>query len=804
MSIDHAKPRGGWFLAGLFLTSCCGAVAARAQDAAGAVAELKALVSQGRHAEVVAQADALLTSASHWSLSFNTLVVSDAYLGTQYGYFIARTRGPAAPMLPVAAKHVPDNPQGYAEFDHASCVDLRTGKALWTRPFIPSSRFGVDPRDDALWVWHEGDGWFERVEAATGETTRRGEVPKTYVRPNQLECLRDGDADIWTRTTRNTKDPTAASRYDLVTKELVPSVARPFALSPGGLRRVSYTSMEYYTTVACSPPAGGKAVWTFQVADNSDNPPTWLGRDVLFMAGGAYAAAILYRVDGETGTPRWRTPLGAYGYSPAMHQLRGGTYANGGWTPVGALGDEVWAIDASNRLRFFNAATGAPTRSIFIGHAAPIAPPSFIPKEGAAVFVTTDGMRRVPLDRAPVVAPALAAKARALLALGKKDQALAVASGGAFDTDAPEAWDALADALTAAGESGRATAARVRSLIASGAATSEALRRSHGLLWRMECGPTKAQPFVLGATALVAELDGTVHTIDPAGCAEVQREFVEGGVGSWALKGDRLVSRGTDGKEDVVRQFARPPVLEPGDPVRGGTDLAVRDPAVDRDWYIEGGGMGPPVKIDGRFVRTVPGGGVRELVDKKMVETAGRFPRLSHWSYALLGDKAVGYGSGGIYELDNSLRPARLAVDLGPERLGRKPSAELVVGDGAVMALIVRDPEGKTTLELRATPDGRLLRSTPVSVLPGMDRQSARLVRPGNGFLLSSGELLYVPTDPARPEWRFGLLADNPPRRDWTEIDAVGFSVPRVIGDRLLVAGYRGVYVFDLTAIVGK
>jgi hypothetical protein len=85
-----------------------------------------------------------------------------------------------------------------------------------------------------------------------------------------------------------------------------------------------------------------------------------------------------------------------------------------------------------------------------------------------------------------------------------------------------------------------------------------------------------------------------------------------------------------------------------------------------------------------------------------------------------------------------------------------------------------------------------------------MEKERPRLVRVGDGYLLSAGELLYLPCDPTKPEWRFGLSWEDEQRHGWTGVQAASFGVPRVVDDRIVVAGYRGgVYVFDISSIVG-
>ena len=174
------------------------------------------------------------------------------------------------------------------------------------------------------------------------------------------------------------------------------------------------------------------------------------------------------------------------------------------------------------------------------------------------------------------------------------------------------------------------------------------------------------------------------------------------------------------------------------------------------------------------------------------------------WRIALVGTEPLGYGTGGVYRLDRDLVPAERIIDAGQVR-GQSSMAFLVDGDENSLCVLV-GPYDAMRLQLWSRNATKLLRE--VAVRPGGDlyREPFRLRRLGDGYLLSAGELLWLPKAAGGRVWRFSVYLDPAagPSQPRFDKDHAVFGVPRVVGDRLFVAARGGgLYAFALPAIVG-
>jgi hypothetical protein len=85
--------------------------------------------------------------------------------------------------------------------------------------------------------------------------------------------------------------------------------------------------------------------------------------------------------------------------------------------------------------------------------------------------------------------------------------------------------------------------------------------------------------------------------------------------------------------------------------------------------------------------------------------------------------------------------------------------------------------------------------------------QPYRLRHLGDGYLLSAGELIWLPKAAGGRVWRFNGYLDPAagPSQPRFDKDNASFGVPRVVGDRMFVAARGGgLYSFALPAIVGR
>jgi hypothetical protein len=245
--------------------------------------------------------------------------------------------------------------------------------------------------------------------------------------------------------------------------------------------------------------------------------------------------------------------------------------------------------------------------------------------------------------------------------------------------------------------------------------------------------------------------------------------------------------------------------LPPGD-LHRSDPLAPRDepPGLPLAWYSALYGDGPSVVIGSRRAQGMHGGGVRVFDDGVVIERPPRMPGIEWWRIAVVGTEPLGYGTGGVYRLDRDLLPATRIIDPGQVR-GQANMAHLVDGDESSLCVLA-GPYDAMRLQLWSRDATKLLRE--VAVLPAVDvyREPYRLRHLGDGYVLSAGELIWLPKAAGARIWRFNVYLDpaaGPSQTRFDKDNAV-FGVPRVVGDRLFVAARGGgLYGFALPAIVG-
>jgi hypothetical protein len=160
---------------------------------------------------------------------------------------------------------------------------------------------------------------------------------------------------------------------------------------------------------------------------------------------------------------------------------------------------------------------------------------------------------------------------------------------------------------------------------------------------------------------------------------------------------------------------------------------------------------------------------------------------------------------GGVYLLDRDLLPAKRIIDAGQVQ-GQSSMAYLLDGDETSLCALV-GPFSAMRLQLWSRDATKQLRE--VALRPGLNPygEPYRLRCLGEGYLLSAGELVWLPKAAGGRVWRFSVYLDpaagsSQPRFDK---DNASFGVPRVGGDRMFVAARGGgLYGFALPAIVGR
>jgi hypothetical protein len=193
------------------------------------------------------------------------------------------------------------------------------------------------------------------------------------------------------------------------------------------------------------------------------------------------------------------------------------------------------------------------------------------------------------------------------------------------------------------------------------------------------------------------------------------------------------------------------------------------------------------------------------LDDGVIIDRPPLVPGIEWWRITLVGTDPLGYGTGGVYRLDRDLQPAERIIDAGQVQ-GQSNMAYLLDGDEDSLCVLT-GPFDAMRLQLWSRDARKLLRE--VAVRPGLNpyQEPCRLRRLGHGYLLSAGELVWLPKAAAGRVWRFSVHLDpaaGPSQPRFDRENAV-FGVPRVVGDRLFVAARGGgLYAFALPAIVGR
>jgi hypothetical protein len=803
-------------LAGLSL-----AAPAFAQDGRGPIDRLRDLARAGRHDEVVAEAEVLLDATPidrrslAWSIDFNHFPVEDVRIGRRYLYFQRMAGGgQGRPDLDPDPKRAPPGAGNYGWLISMSCVDSVTGRRLWSRYFLPGTRVALDPRDDALWTWHRDEGTFIlRIDAATGDETLRRPMPPVREGVDAVRGLCVDGLRLWSYATANTLDLDLGDELDLDTGEVRRDLIHPALRALDGRRTLRCASLEsptdVTTTVMLLPDAARRPAapdWSFNTRGYSDNPPVWFGDDVLILSGRSTTYGTVSRLDGRTGRVLWTHVLPEPAHSPGGISIGAGRYPVRGWSAVGEAVERVVALGANGTVFLLDPATGVEVARLATGMPL-LAVPRVI--EGRLVIAGHEGLRAVPLgrvieakeDRGNDAIALQEIRTRSLLALGRAAESLAGAEGMVRESDSPIGWTLLAAAREALGRGPEAVAPRVAAMAAAGDRESPALRKSHGLLWRLPTAPVIAAPLVLGPHLLVGCQNGCLLTIDTRSLRVLESEQAPTDITSLLIDGRTLVRRGSDRRDAVVRSLAAAPGdLRPHDPLLGRHEPS----GLPAAWYAAMLGDGPSVAVGARRVRGLHNGIVRVLEGGEVIDRPPGVNGIEWWSITLVGNEPMGYGTGGVYRLDKDFRPVERIIDAG-RSLNRPNWAFALDGDDTTLCVLCGAFDA-LKLQLWSRDATRLLREVPVRGAANLYGDAYHLRRLGDGYFVSAGELVWLPRRTTGRVWRFRIFLDpaaGPTRPQFDKFNAA-FGMPRVVGDRLFVSARGGgLYGFNLPAITG-
>lgn len=773
-----------------------------------AIDQVRALQAVSKHAEAIAAAEAARQSLPAsarlrtWSIPFGNADVTEVILGKRYGYFrmSQSTRGANAPAdsRPV----IGDGVDRYDEQQVVTCVDLQTGVKLWSRRFEGPFLYNADPQTDDLWAFC---AVLVRLSGKTGDVELRETIHGKW---REISGLRVHDQDMMhvQRTSGGTYSGGPITLYDVQTHETVQS---PFQmaqrLSANKLRMLSTSTSQspddVTTTASLVPVAGGKSQWQFATPGYSANAPIWLGGDALVYSGAHGSAGVVTRINGATGEVKWQfhMPCGAYDMQQVYSNSNGHYEKN--WDAIGLMADHVLAIGDDGRMVLLDAATGQ-LRATLSEVRFPLCFPQVV--GDTLVVAAKEGLFAVHLDvvlnrRRTTEAQLVLAEVRSTMASGRAQDALKLTSLLVEEApDLPESWEAHADVADKLGMPGVAAAARCRVLQMRGETVSPELQKRYGLLARIPSGPIRANLVPLGSMVYAGTQAGELLRIDKKSLQPIDFQQYPIDISSLSLSGSTLYRWGTDRHKVQVATVLGATSVDP----EGLVDEE-KTRSAPREWHTTVGYDGRVVEYKDRYYRPLHGGGVRVTDLKTVTEYRSPLPDIQRWNIYLGPGGPLGYGTGGVYLLDENLCPTKRLISAGVEQLSHRPNAvELLACDGKTLAVVVGYPPPAVIQIWSLDGTTKLREETMLFGGSGGYASSGRLFAYQDGYFFAGGELLWLTSDPARPAWRFQL--GKPEEHHWiTRIPNTRFGSPCVIDNRLFVSeASGGIFVFDLRQVI--
>lgn len=771
---------------------------ARADPALDAAAALHAA---GKHTEALAAVDAARAALppaarlTRWAVSFQGWPVPVAVVGAKTVVIRtedSRRADPPPPAGPVTGPALGARTGGFDTL--VTAFDAATGKRLWTRRVPGFCEVAIDDRTDAVYVWYER---LFKLNPATGATEAEVALPE---HPNRVQALliagrphfastRGGTfipGDAAPRVWSHDVDGGRTAERDLFTvARLSPDERHVLGVRSGTIPG-GYGSRFTARHVRTKEPA-----WTFDHPAAAFNEPVWVGDDPVALLGDYGGHAEVVRLNGDDGNVKWRFPLPRGAYNPGRDQLPGNGYPAANWTAVGMCGEHLLALGGEGALYFLDPATGK-----LAAKASPVTTHLALPRlvGDAVVVCSTDGIRAIPRDvllcrRATDEGDYAVLRARCLHALGKAAEAAAELDAlAALDPDRPAAWALKAELCRALDRPLDEITARCRHLELTGADTSPELRARWGLVKRIATGnDLLAEPQAAGDAVYAGTAAGRVLKIDARTLA-VERADHPGSVAMvWKTEVVKALLYGGEWRDL-------------GDPADAGPETkgVVKGPPA---WLTHTGYDGRVVRWNGKHYRPLGGGAVRVLDGDAVREFKPALPPIERWQIHLSPwGPPLGYGHGGVYELDANLCPVRKLIAV-PAGLW----VEQLAGDAKTLGLMTyRDRAAVVQVWTR---DGaRLLREEPTRPWAASSFGPDHLVAVGGGYLAAGGEVVWVLAGEGGRVWRFGF-GDAPgrglPLLRYAHVPLFGAPLVR---DGLVFVRCRdgAVYVFDLAAVTGR
>jgi len=733
--------------------------------------------------------DDSLRRLSAWEIDFMGSEVDHAVVGRGHLYFTYHTpnSNPDAPGRRPTEGLV--EPSRRSDWRHVVvCVDARTGRLRWSRPYGGLSRMAVDPESDTLYligsdavIGLRPDGAAPTAFPVTKEQRVVGLLTRRGITVSAPHGLRTD----WNRESVHLFCPGTGRLVEV-------DLRKQATLSPDESRRLVLRTGNHHGfehNIICQT-LGGEHLWSFQVPGlRSPCMPQFYGDDVIWLSGATGQKGQVFRLHGQTGKVVWRTVLPNGAYKSSDHQLQGGGYAWDDWDALMPLpdGHQLLAVGGRGRLFFLNAATG-----LVLGSARPEATHLCAPTQVGELVVLCSyrrvravSMAMLRTENLPGLdeRQVLTRKARCLLALGRTEEALAAVDYVIDrDEDCAEAWRIRAEVCAGHDDPLEATYSLCRYAQLAEQAELPALRNRCGLLRMIPLGsrPSWRMVEVGGAEVYLGTQRGDLWAVRPetlsASVVEEREKEIHGLSGEVRLSFHALTGRAQ------TEEASRPALTEPRQ--------------APRDWYTMCGDDGEALFYRGKWFRPLGGGNVRIWDGKELTERKTTLDGIEEWRIHMSPSGPLGYGTG-IYALDGDLCPVRRILE--PKVAGRAVEWRRIdclrsVGDS--LGMIVQTKEG-AYLQVYGRDDGRLRNEAHLGRWLSSHCGPRQFQVLGDGYLLSDRQLVWAGGREGGGVWRFGppfRCTETGRRADrWRY-----FGDPVLRDGKLLVAGLDGwLYFFD-------
>ncbi|WP_202920610.1 tetratricopeptide repeat protein [Urbifossiella limnaea] len=759
---------------------------ARADEALARAATLHAV---GRPFEALALLDAATPAAplARWAVAFDGVTVPVAHVGRKHVVLTSHASRLAEPYPIAGPASGPrlDDRTGVYDFDTLyTGFDAVTGKRLWTRRAPGHNDVTLDDRTDAVYVWRER---LFKLNPDTGATEADVPLPK---RPSRFDALLiDGRLHRPQPNTGRLEGPdeklpawdvdrNRPAEFDPVAARLSPDERRVLGVGGGGGGR-------FGTWVTAKPLRAAEPDWTFEHPSSSGNAPFWLGNDIVALVGEPGSKGEVTRLDGQTGAVKWRYALPRGAYRPGGEPLGGGATPERNWNAVGLVGGLVLAVGGEGSLYLLEPDTGklvsklTPTRKYLTF-------PRLV--DGALVVCGFESVRAIPWDvvlrRGPDDGDRRVLRARCLHDLGRTEEARVVLDEVLkLDPERTAAWAVMADVCRAADRPFDEIGARCRQLELTGRDSSPQLRERNGLLKRIATGhDLYSDVATTGDTVFAATVAGAALAVDVHTLAVARTELPASSSGLSATTAVKAHFFGSPKTQEL--------------PAEAGPKGA---PAA----FLRGTGYdGAPVRWQGKWYRPLNRGAVRVLDGDAVKEFPARVGGLEAWRlYVSPWGPPLGFGAGGVYELDENLVPVRVRIP------APATPSYLLAGDARTLAVVTYRRDS-ALVQVWARDGSRLLREQALAPYHPVGGGYQYLLPLAGGYLYAGSSLAWVPAGDG-PAWRFGFgespaaVAAALPKLHYAHASLFGRPVVR---DGLLFAGCRdgAVYVFDVAAVTGR